>query len=88
MKIMTDKIVIGTNAKDNWLLIDPYANEKFTWVHLKSFPSPHVMIVDENPSKELIVMTAQVCKENSKYKNLKHVKVSTPKCYFMRNLAK
>ena len=42
-------IKIGKNQQENWDLIDS-SYEKFTWLHLNSYPSGHVVIEDENPS--------------------------------------
>ena len=76
MKHHCDTIVIGENAHDNWKLIDTFTNPKFTWLHLKSFPSAHVMIFDENPSQQLLIEAANLCKQYSKYKSMKNIKVS------------
>jgi predicted ribosome quality control (RQC) complex YloA/Tae2 family protein len=35
-------IIIGKNAQENWDLLSK--NPNFTWLHLKSFPSCHVII--------------------------------------------
>ena len=68
------KIIIGQNAKENWDLLDN--NEKFLWFHLKSFPSCHVIILNENPDETTIQKAAELCKENTKYKSLKNIKVN------------
>ena len=68
-------IKIGKNQQENWDLIDS-SYEKFTWLHLNSYPSGHVVIEDENPSSEVISAAASLCKENTKYRNLKNVKVA------------
>ena len=62
------KIIIGQNAKENWDLLDN--NENFLWFHLKSFPSCHVIILNENPNETTIQKAAELCKENTKYKNM------------------
>ena len=76
MKYHSDTIVIGENAHDNWKLIDTFTNPKFTWLHLTSFPSAHVMILEENPSSQFLMEAANVCKQYSKYKSMKNIKVS------------
>ena len=63
-------------AHDNWKLIDTFTNPKFTWLYLTSFPSAHVMILEENPSSQLLMEAANLCKQYSKYKNIKYIKVS------------
>ena len=73
----TEKIIIkiGQNAKENWQLIDE-SHASWTWVHLKSFPSCHVIIEDENLSVELITYAGNLCKANTKYKNVPNLKIS------------
>jgi predicted ribosome quality control (RQC) complex YloA/Tae2 family protein len=61
-------IKVGRNAKENWQLLDQASNTDW-WFHLESFPSPHVFIDKENPSKSEIYQAAGYCKEYSKYKN-------------------
>jgi len=68
------KIIIGQNAKENWDLLDN--NENFLWFHLKSFPSCHVIILNENPNETTIQKAAELCKENTKYKSLKNIKIN------------
>ena len=77
-------IKIGKNQQENWDLIDS-SYEKFTWLHLNSYPSGHVVIEDENPSAEVIFAAASLCKESTKYRNLKNVKVAYT---FIENLKK
>lgn len=66
---------IGKNAEENWKLIDD-SNQEWTWVHLKSFPSGHVIIECENPSLQLIKLAGNLCKERTKYKNVPNLKIS------------
>jgi hypothetical protein len=68
-------IKLGKNAQENWNLIE--TNENFIWMHLNSFPSGHIIIENENPSNEMLYICGLHCKENTKYKNLKNLKV----CY-------
>lgn len=77
METFEEKIIkIGQSAKENWDLIDN-SNQKYIWLHLDSFPSCHVVIEDENPSNELLLEGARLCKEYTKYRNLKNLKI----CY-------
>ena len=72
------KIIIGENAKDNWDIIDFESDN--IWLHLNSFPSCHVVIKDNNPDDEVLNYAAALCKENTKYKNLKNLKICYTKC--------
>ena len=67
---------VGKNAKENWDLIDE-SEEDDIWIHLHDYPSCHVII--ENTKyleKEHILHGCHLCKEHSKYKNDKKIKVS------------
>ena len=66
-------IIIGQSASDNWRIIQK-SKPTDIWLHLSSFPSPHVIIRDEEPDHERIMEAAIMCKENSKYK-FKGIKV-------------
>ena len=77
METFEEKIIkIGQNSRENWDLIDN-SNQNYIWLHLNSFPSCHVVIEDENPSNELLLEGARICKDNTKYRNLKNLKI----CY-------
>ena len=65
---------IGQNAQENWEMLN--LDENFTWFHLKSFPSCHVVIEKRDPTQEEIVNGANLCLENTKYRNLKNIKVN------------
>ena len=71
-------ILIGQNAQENWDLID--FESDFIWLHLNSFPSCHVIIKDENPDSDTLQVAAEMCKENTKYRNLKNLKICYTKC--------
>jgi len=73
---------IGKNAVENWAIFDDACQED-TWVHLKSFPSPHVIIKEEDTNDESIEEACNRCKDASKYKNLKGIKVVTCKVKFL-----
>ena len=64
----------GKNDLDNWKIISD-SDTSHTWLHLNSFPSPHVIIRSENPSKDEIEYAAKLCKEKSKFKNVRNLKV-------------
>ena len=68
-------IKIGENAKENWALIDASQSE-WWWFHLKSFPSSHVVLETSEPTNEELIAAATWCKDTTKYRNLKNLKVS------------
>ena len=65
---------IGKNSKENWDLLDE--NQNYTWFHLASFPSCYVVCCSDDINDELISYGAQLCKENTKYRNLKNLKIN------------
>ena len=71
-------IIIGENAQENHDIINFKCDH--IWLHLKSFPSCHVVIKDNNPDDEVLNYAAALCKENTKYKNLKNLKICYTKC--------
>jgi len=72
------KIIIGENAEENWEILD--TDSEYTWLHLNSFPSCHVIIEDDNVDPDVLKYAAMLCKKNTKYKNLRHLKVCYTKC--------
>ena len=68
-------IKIGENARENWSLIDA-SEEEWWWFHLKSFPSSHVVLQTKEPTDEELIAAATWCKDTTKYRNLKNLKVS------------
>jgi len=69
-----ETIIIGKDAQDNWDIINE-SSPCDIWFHLNSFPSCHVIIRDCTPTQETIQMAAELCKEKSKYKHIKNIKV-------------
>lgn len=75
-------IKVGSNAKENWDLIDNSYPQDL-WIHLDEFPSAHVVISQEtNKSEdiiypnELILVGCNYCKFYSKHgKNSQKVKI-------------
>ena len=65
---------IGQNAQENWDLLN--LNENYTWLHLKSFPSCHVIIENEDINDADLLEGAYLCLQNTKYRNLKNIKVN------------
>ena len=74
---------VGQNAQENWDLLN--LDENYTWFHLKSFPSCHVIIEKEEPDNNEILEGAKLCLENTKYRNLKNIKVNYTK---IKNIVK
>jgi predicted ribosome quality control (RQC) complex YloA/Tae2 family protein len=76
------KTLIGSNAKENWkLLEDSKPNNLF--FHLSSFPSCYVILQTESdilPDLETIKETALVCKNNTKCKTIPNLKVDYTYC--------
>ena len=72
------QIIIGQNAQENWNIINFGCD--FIWLHLNSFPSCHVIIEDNDPDQEVLEYAAQLCKNNTKYRNLKNLKICYTKC--------
>ena len=66
--------IIGENAKDNWDILDN-AKQNDIWFHLDKFTSSYIIMKSTDTSKINIIYGAHLCKENSKYKNFKNLKV-------------
>lgn len=69
--------IVGQSAKDNWNIFDIYKkeNENYTWFHLNSFPSCYVILCSENINDDELLYGAELCKLNTKYRNLNNIKV-------------
>jgi hypothetical protein len=67
-----DEYVIGKNKHHNWQLFDDADKNHFLF-HLESFPSCYVIVKKSELNREDIVNASNMCKMNSKYKNLKGV---------------
>lgn len=80
-------IKLGQNDVENWKLINQmrHENENYVWVHLEKYPSGHAIIegtfsdVDTN----IIKIAGEFCRDNTKYRNLKNVKIV---CTTLKNL--
>ena len=68
------RILVGKDVKDNMSLLKSYNNTDYIFVHLKSFSSPHVVIMSNNPTDDTIQFASQACKQESKYRYIKGVK--------------
>ena len=85
------KYYIGSNAKENWDLLDIMRlnNENYIWFHLNSFASPYVIMVatlDTIKSiydisgniiteNEFLQYGAELCRKYSKYKFMNDIKI-------------
>ncbi len=65
---------VGQNSKENWELLDE--EQDYIWFHLASFPSCYVICCDNNLTKEMIMYGALLCKDNTKYRNLRNLRVN------------
>jgi predicted ribosome quality control (RQC) complex YloA/Tae2 family protein len=83
--IIKYEFIIGQNAKENWEIIDD-ADTNDMWLHIADYPSCHVVIkkygLEEgdtenniNYPNQVIAIGADYCKEFSKYKDKKKVKI-------------
>ena len=71
---------LGQSAHENWSLLDNVRGH-YIFLHLTSFPSGYVIIEYEKEHTSFMIYTgAQICKNGSKYKNLKEVKVDWCRC--------
>tara|TARA_B100000902_G_scaffold400037_1_gene474878 strand:- start:3839 stop:4183 length:345 start_codon:yes stop_codon:yes gene_type:complete len=76
---------IGETAKENWELLDTLLQENsdYIWFHLNSFPSSYVIMktdlleISEKSHNDYLIYGATLCRDNTKYRNLKNLKV----CY-------
>ena len=75
-------------AEDSLDHINPYgcvrdntSKKEYKFFHLSSFPSGYVILeYEEEPTDIMIYTSAKLCKEYSKYKNLKNIKVDWCQC--------
>ena len=80
------KVTIGNNSSENWEIIDKYKNDNKNaiWFHLNKKPSCHVIFVpnkklikNKKLNKKHIKDVSQLCKQYSKFKNVRKIGV----CY-------
>jgi len=71
---------LGENSKENWELFDN-SQENNIFLHLSSFPSGYVILENTDTfSIDMIYMAAKICKDNTKYKNIRNIKVDYCRC--------
>ena len=72
--------IVGKNAADNFDIIDD-ANSRDIWFHIENEPSGHIVAkmpeieLNKKQLRQIITQGAVVCKENSKFKSMKNVKI-------------
>lgn len=65
---------VGKNAKENWEMLNKF-KQNHIWFHLANFSSPYVIMDSDDISKINLIFGANLCKENSSYKNFKKIKI-------------
>lgn len=65
---------VGNNSAENWELLKE--NENYIWFHLASYPSCYVICCTEDLTDDMIIYGAELCKSNTKYRNLKNLRVN------------
>jgi predicted ribosome quality control (RQC) complex YloA/Tae2 family protein len=74
------RCIIGQNAAENWKIFDN-AEKTHLFFHLSSFPSGYVIAeCENNPDTETLKTIAKLCKTNTKFRNLKNIKVDYTRC--------
>ena len=74
------KIKAGETAQENWDLIDA-SGQNDIWFHVEGHPSCHLVLIvndankKKDPHKSVINYCAALCKEGSKLKNGKNIKI-------------
>jgi predicted ribosome quality control (RQC) complex YloA/Tae2 family protein len=81
LNIAENIILIGQNKRENWSLLNN-VNETDVLFHLSSFPSCYVVLKNTNETVQMSILKycAKVCKDNTKYRNLKNVYVDYTFC--------
>ena len=79
------QFTFGQNAQDNWNILEQLEkiNNNYIMFHLNSFPSCYVIMhstfedLKDASCNDFLIYGAQLCKNNSKYKNFTNLKI----CY-------
>ena len=77
--------IVGQSAQENWDILTEYTNKnnEYIWFHLNSFPSCYVIMessiqdISNESLQDYLNYGALLCKDHSKYKFLKDLKI----CY-------
>lgn len=71
---------LGESAKDNWCLLDNSQNYHM-FFHLSAFPSGYVILeCEKNPDIKMLTIASEICKNGTKYKNLRNLKIDYCRC--------
>ena len=71
---------IGTSAAENWGLLAA-ASQKDYFFHLSAFPSGYVILrYRREPTEDMIRTGAQLCKEATRYRNYRDIRVDYCPC--------
>ena len=74
-KIEEYDVIVGQNERENWTLLST-SKQKYKIFHLSSLPSCYVILQTENDVENSIIKEcAELCLQNTKYKNLSGIKV-------------
>ena len=68
-------IYVGKNNLQNDAITNKLARRDYLWFHAKDIPGSHVVIFDNNPSKETIEVASMLAAYYSKFKNEEYVNV-------------
>lgn len=87
MKIITFQqynFIIGQTKHENWNILE-LSQKHHIFFHLTSFPSCYVILQydtenTENITDELLEKGAHICKNHTKYRNLKNIKIDYCRC--------
>lgn len=71
-----DKYKDKYKEQDKGQDIEQNKKPNYMWFHLASFSSCYVICCDDNPTKEMIIYGATLCKEYTKYKHQKNIRVN------------
>ena len=75
---------VGENARENWELLAESKNN-YIFFHLTSFSSCYVILecnynnISDIPN-DIIIKAAELCRNNTKYKNMRDIKVDYTFC--------
>ena len=70
---------LGQTAIENWELFDAALPNHY-FFHLSSYPSGYLILETSDPSDDVLIECALLCKNGTKYKNLKNVNVDYCMC--------
>jgi predicted ribosome quality control (RQC) complex YloA/Tae2 family protein len=71
---------LGNTAKENWQLLDD-TEDHHLFFHISAFPSGYVILeCEEKPKLSTIQIAAKICKDGTKYRRLKNLKIDYCQC--------